>query len=39
MPTTHSKIVGEASKLMGTDCFGGEVSKGYSGVSPNRSNF
>ena len=34
MPTSHSKIVGEALKLLGTDCFGG-VSKGYSGVSPN----
>ena len=37
MPTTHSKIGGEALKLMGTDCFGGGgVSKGYSGVGPNQ---
>ena len=36
MPTTHSKIVGEALKLMGTGCFGGGVSKGYSGVTPNQ---
>ena len=35
MPTTHSNIVGEALKLMGTDCFGG-VSKDYSGVRPNQ---
>ena len=36
MPTTHSNIVGEALKLMGTDCFGGGFSKGYSDVSPNQ---
>ena len=34
MSTTHSQIVGEALKLLGTDCFGGGVSKVYSGVSP-----
>ena len=28
--------MGEALKLMGTDCFGGGFSKGYSDVSPNQ---